>query len=183
MLLAQPAKAVAASPNSAPKRVAQGAESFAAALSAGLIDVAFAFDGAFRPPGSMSLAERVAYGLRPLAHTVTCRTPSPPIHVARGICRDREVVHRASRVLDDSPRLNARTRTEIAASRQPAPVEQVRREARLRHASSSDAPNRARPNKEDGLPVVRVAATVGTAKLDVIVALGGRLVSVMQWTR
>lgn len=182
MLSAQPAKAVAPSPNSAPRRVAQRAESFMAALSAGLIDVAFAFDGAFRPPGSMSLADRVAYGLRSLAHTVTCRTPSTPIHVAPGICRDREVVRRASRVLDDSPRLIASGRSAIAAT-PPATIEEVRREARLRHASSSDAPIRARPNKEGALPVVRVAATVGTAKLDVIVAGGGRFVSVMQWTR
>lgn len=183
MLLAQPAKAVAVSSNSAPKRVAQGAESFTAALSAGLIDVAFAFDGAFRPPGSMSLAERVAYGLRPVAHPVTCRTSSTPIHVAPGICRDREVVRRASRVLDDSPRLIAQTGIAIAASRGCGPVEEVRREARLRRAFSSDAPNRARLNNASGSPVVRVAATLGTAKLDVIVAGGGRFVSVMQWTR
>ncbi len=47
----------------------------AAAFTRVFADVAFAFDGAYRPPESLSLAQRAAYGIRAAAEAVA---PSPP---------------------------------------------------------------------------------------------------------
>lgn len=182
MLLAQPADAATASPHDAPKKSARGAKSFARALGEGLVDIAFAFDGAFRPFGSLSLAERAAYGMRPHEQLGVLRTTSSPSHATPDISRDRQVVSRPRRLLDAAQRVIGQARTAIAAS-PAARVEEVRREARLRHASSSDAPRRAHSNEATRFPVVRVAANVGPARLDVVIAGGGRLMSVMQWMR
>lgn len=56
------------------------ANAFSVALRDGLADVAYAFDGAFRQPGSLSRAERAAYGLRPTvvavaSHAAAARPP------------------------------------------------------------------------------------------------------------
>jgi len=182
MLAAQPAPVVTANANSATKKPCQGTDSFARALSEGLIDVAFAFDGAFRPADSMSLAERAAYGLRSNGRTVTHRTISA--HGAPGTFPTRQVVSvRAPRQPNAAPRVIGRARIAIAAP-SAAALEEVRREARLRHASSSDVPpNRACRYRAIGCPGLRVSAIVGAARLDVVVISGGRLASAMQWMR
>ena len=184
MLTAQPAPVVRANANGATKKPHPGADSFARALSEGLIDVAFAFDGTFRPTGSMSLAERAAYGLRSSRRTVTQRTTSAPAHGVPGTFPSRQIVSvRAPRQRNASQRVVARGRIAIAAP-PAAALEEVRREARLRHASSSDVPpNRARDYRATGCPGLRVSATVGAARLDVVVTGGSRLASVMQWMR
>jgi len=184
MLTSQPAPAVTASAHSATKRRYQRADSFARALRDGLIDVAFAFDGTFRPAGSLSLAERAAYGLRSNRQTATHRMTPAPAHGVPGTFPGPQVAsRRAPRQLNASQRVVADGRVAISAP-PAAGVEEVRREARLRHASSSDAtPNRACHYRAIGCPGLRVSAIVGAARLDVIVISGGRLASVMQWMR
>jgi len=184
MLTSQPAPAVTASANSATTRPYQGADSFARALSEGLIDVAFAFEGAFRPAGSMSLSERAAYGLRSNRQTATHRMTSARAHGVPGTFPSPQVASRhAPRQLNGSQRVVADGRVAIAAP-PAAALEEVRREARLRHASLSDAPPiRACHYRAIGCPGLRVSAIVGAARLDVVAISGGRLASVMQWMR
>lgn len=181
---AQPASAVTAKANGASKKPIQAGDSFARALDEGLNDVAFAFEGTFRPTDSMSLAERAAYGLRSNDQAVTHHTTSAPVHRMPATSPSRQVANgRAPRPIDGAPRAIGGAR--IANAVPPAGAfEEVRREARLRHASSSDAmPNRAYKNRSIGCPGLRVSAKAGQARLDVIVDGGGRLASVMQWMR
>ena len=183
MLTSQPASAVTANTTSERKKRVQGTGSFARALSEGLIDVAFAFDGVFRPAGSMSLAERAAYGLRSNRQTVTHQVTSAA-HGAPATSRKRQVASgSAARPLNVAARAIAHARVAIAAA-PAAAFEEVRREARLRHASSTDALRaRAGQNRAIGRLGLRASTKVGSARLDVIVAGGGRSASVMQWMR
>ncbi|HET9342598.1 MAG TPA: hypothetical protein VFO25_06765 [Candidatus Eremiobacteraceae bacterium] len=180
---AQPAPAVTANANSSSKKPVQADAAFSRALSEGLNDVAFAFDGAFRPADSMSLAERAAYGLRSKEHTVSHRKASAPAHGVGAASPDRHRVHeRAPRPFDAAPRAIHGDRIAIAVPAAAA-VEEVRREARLRHASSSDAlPDRARQGRFVGYSGLCTSAKVGQARLDVMVS-GGGIASVMQWMR
>jgi hypothetical protein len=184
MFSAQPTQAVTANANGTSKKRVNGADSFARALGEGLIDVAFSFDGAFRPFASMSLAERAAYGLRSNHQTVTHPITSAAAHVFPGTLPNRQLVSsRPPRPLDASLRVIGGPRKAFAAPPPPT-VDGVRREARLRHASSSDGPPKcAAQHQATGFPGLRVAAKVGPARLDVIVAGRGRLASVMQWMR
>lgn len=175
----QPAPAVTTNANSSNKKPVRAGDSFARALNEGLNDVAFAFDGAFRPADSLSLAERVAYGLRSKARTAAHHVPSAAARGVPATSADRQVARvRVPRPIDMAPR-EARG----GAATLPAVFEEVRREARLRHASSSDSPNRARQDRFVGCPGLRASAKVGSARLDVIVGGGGRSASVMQWMR
>ena len=177
----QPAPAVTTNANRSNKKPIQAGDSFARALNEGLNDVAFAFDGAFRPTDSLSLAERAAYGLRSKDRNAAHHVPSAAV---RGVPATSAVpqvvcVH-VPRPPDTAPRV---VRGGSIAATLAAVFQEVRREARLRRASSSDSPNRARQDRFVGCPGLRASAKVGSARLDVIVAGGGRSASVMQWMR
>ena len=181
---AQPVPAVNAKANNSSKKPVRAGDSFARALGEGLVDVAFAFDGAFRSADSMSLAVRAAYGLRSSDEAVAYRIASAPQRRVAAKSPDSQLVPgRAQRPVSSSSHAIGCIRNSDAVPTAPV-LEEVRREARLRHASSSAVqPNRAHQNRSDGCQGLRAYAKVGTARLDVIVTGGGRLASVMQWTR
>jgi len=165
------------------KRLVRPAVPFASALRDGLADIAYAFDGAFRPAGTMSLAECASYGL--FSH-VSCAvrtiSPSPPHQTLRSGSFG-YVLHDVTLPALSPPPAGRDGQRTIGRSQTPT-GENVRRAARLRRASSPDAKGRhvisdVTPRPRD----VRVRACVGRAKLDAVVSGAGRLASVMQWMR
>ena len=164
----------------APRRIATS-PSFASALRDGLADLAYSFDGVFRQPGAMSMAERAAYGLQPSVDSHELAAMSPPKHVlltsktALPVTRLCAVSKKAEKPAD-------RETTVVSAKRQVSTVNDVRRETKLR-ACASDFNSRVRQCSVSRYHRARFRATVGSSTVDVIVHAGGRLASVMPWTR
>jgi len=177
------ATGVARDPVRAPKRLASSVASFASGLRDGLADLAHAFDGVFRAAGSLSLGERAAYGLWSHVKSTASSGSSGPEPRTLNV----GPIRRPSPKSAQRPeRLSFNMPCERSAlSSQPvAVVEGVRREAKLRRASSSDASTAtARRAIMTGARETRIRAKVGPARVDVVVYRGGRLASAMQWMR
>lgn len=178
-MYAPPATQVTASPRQAPKRIAS-ATSFASALRDGLADLAYSFDGVFRPVGAISLAERASFGLRP-----NVRNPELSTDIAPAQAPLRSYQPRHSTRVGDKPKNCGRPAAHAAVNStigcQTSNGESVRQEATLRRAPAPDPRSHAshRAPRYQGM---RIRAKMGPSVVDVIVSAGGRLASVMQWT-
>jgi hypothetical protein len=166
-----------------PKRITSSSSSaFASALRDGLSDLAYSFDGVFRPTGAMSLAERASYGLWQLVQSPRVGAASSQSHVHltsdpsfKPMC--------ASLTPNEYQKPAKREVFRSAVKRIVSTGETVRREAKPRRASTPDLKPVARLGLAARYRRARVRATVGSEKVDLIVYSAGRLASVMPWTR
>lgn len=168
---------------SAPRRAASSAASFASGLRDGLVDLAYAFDGAFRATGSLSLAERAAYGLWSHVGHAAATGASGVEHRTPIVGPIRRASPEIARRTGFVPFLRPGAQ-KVMNTRPVLEIEGHRREAALRRASSSDVPAApTRPRVGASACNARVSASVGSARIDVLVSGRSGLVSVMQWMR
>lgn len=175
------ATGVTASPSQAPRRLASPT-SFASALRVGLADLAYSFEGVFRPVGAMSLAERASYGLWPPVRSPKLSTEISPPHVFLNSAP-------ACRSTSGDPtlrtcRLPAERDAIASTGKRPASNgERIREEARLRRVSASDTKAHVSDRSTTRHHGTRIRAKIGKSAIDVIVHSGMPLPRVMLWTR
>ena|SRR5215469_5583500 len=163
-----------------PRRNASS-RSFASALRDGLADLAYSFDGAFRPAGAMSLAERAVYGLRSLDRRLEPTTKGSPRHALPTSNTALPVTR--LRAIPNIEKPADRETAGVSARRQLSTIENVWREPKVRGVSVAAFNSRARQGSVSRYRDVQIRATVGSSMVDVFVHAGGRLASVMSWTR
>lgn len=165
-----------------PAPLASGADAFARALRDGLADLAYVYDGEFRPRDSLSAAERAAYGLHggPTAMPASSRTarrPASPIATARA---NGDAHPSATSSFVPAPRsrqaLDASS-SRTAPSEASLPVCATRAYA-PRAAGAVIAGQRPRTARW-----ARIRATAGAERIDVIVASGRHANRVFAWMR
>jgi hypothetical protein len=181
LMQAAPASDISTRPRQAPSRAPSGT-TFAMALRDGLADLAYSFDGAFRPMGTMSLADRAWYGLSPAVQRPQLSTAGATMHAS--MCSD--PARRVTRISVTPLRLSEPAKCgaiESTGKRQSSSVRIIRPDARRRcgpvASSKVDAGNGFTARHRGA----RLRASVGSTKLDVIVYGGGRLASIVPWTR
>ena len=172
---------VTANPSRDPRRAASST-SFTSALRDGLADLAYSYDGAFRPTAAMSLADQASYGLRSPVQSPDRTTESSPT----GVCLTSYPIREVTCVGTKAQKIELPAAREAIArseKRQASPGENVRREAKPRRASASDPKPHVRPGSATRHLGARIRAKIGSSKVDVIVHGGGRLANVRPWTR
>jgi len=178
MALADPVEGCPTPEATAPVRRAGSRSPFAQALRDGLADLAYAFEGVFESGGSMSLADRAAYGIRAASQPTTARTCAPsPACVAPASLRLRAPSAANIDTTGTSARISAVESCRTGSS-QPLPAAEPVRARRV--TTAANAPRRAIARPGCWL---RARVRIGDALLDVLVSPGRPIASVSRWMR